>query len=89
MTTAMSDDLLLTLLWFVPLVGVVIVLFVPKPPSGRSSGLSLGVHARRRFVLTLVAYVEYVVLSSRASGTAGRAGRQQHAVTEPTATPDA
>ena len=39
----MSDDLLLSLLWFLPLVGAGIVLLIPKGARGVVKGLSLGI----------------------------------------------
>ncbi|MDR3636449.1 MAG: NADH-quinone oxidoreductase subunit M [Isosphaeraceae bacterium] len=61
----MSDDLLLTLLWLIPLAGALIVLFVPKQLEQAIKGVALGATALT-FLLTLVAFTQYVG-SARAS----------------------
>jgi NADH-quinone oxidoreductase subunit M len=55
----MSDDLLLTLLWLLPLAGALVVLLIPKQAEGLIKWTSLGFTAAT-FALTLVAYNEYV-----------------------------
>ncbi len=62
----MSDDLLLTLLWAIPLLGSVIVLFIPKRAELAIKGVSLGVTVLT-FALTLVAFSSYVSPSTGAS----------------------
>jgi NADH-quinone oxidoreductase subunit M len=62
----MSDDLLLTSLWSIPLLGAVIVLFLPKRAEQAIKGVSLGA-TLLTLALTLVAYAEYVSPHSNAS----------------------
>src|SRR6266478_2133914 len=62
----MSDDLLLSLLWFVPLLGAVLVLFVPKSAEQSIKGIALA-FTIATFVLTLVAFEAYVTPGSRPS----------------------
>ena len=50
----MSDDLLLTSLWLLPLLGAVLVLFMPKRAEPAIKGVSLAV-TLVTFLLTLVA----------------------------------
>ena len=69
----MSDDLLLTLLWLLPLVGAVIVLFIPKR-AGVGDQVGRARRSRsRRFVLTLIACGIYVGDDSSASAPLARA----------------
>src|SRR5262249_35289148 len=63
----MSDDLLLTLLWLLPLVGAVVVLFLPSRAETTIKGVSLGV-TLVTFALTLAAYGVYAAKGSRAAG---------------------
>ncbi len=56
----MSDELLLTLLWLLPLIGAAVVLALPERAAAMIKGLSLGVtivtlraHARGAFDLRL------------------------------------
>jgi len=62
----MSDDLLLSLLWFIPLAGAVTVLTMPS-----RTGLSIKVFSLAvtlvTFALTIVAYFAYVAPNARAS----------------------
>src|SRR3954471_23148077 len=70
----MSDDLLLSLLWFVPLAGCLIVLLIPKRAELAIKGFSLGV-TLATFALTLVALSTYVDPgSAAATPLAQRAG---------------
>ena len=62
----MSDDLLLSLLWFVPLAGCLIVLLIPKRAELAIKGFSLGV-TLVTFALTLVALAAYVAPDSAAA----------------------
>ncbi len=62
----MSDDLLLSLLWFVPLAGCLIVLLIPKRAELAIKGFSLGV-TLVTFALTLVALAAYVAPGSAAA----------------------
>jgi NADH-quinone oxidoreductase subunit M len=62
----MSDDLLLTLLWLLPLAGALVVLLIPRRAVDAVRWTSLGFTAAT-FVLTLVAYSEYVAEGSKAS----------------------
>ena len=62
----MSDDLLLSLLWFVPLAGCLIVLLIPKRAELAIKGFSLGV-TLVTFALTLVALSAYVAPGSAAA----------------------
>ena len=62
----MSDDLLLSLLWFVPLAGCLIVLLIPKRAELAIKGFSLGV-TLVTFALTLVAFSAYVAPGSAAA----------------------
>jgi len=73
----MSDDLLLSLLWLIPLAGAAVVLFIPPRAAATIKGLSLGVTIVT-FALTLVAYGIYAAPGSRASAPlADRASRNQ------------
>jgi NADH-quinone oxidoreductase subunit M len=70
----MSDDLLLSLLWFVPLAGCLIVLLIPKRAELAIKGFSLGV-TLVTFALTLVALRAYIAPGSAAAAPlAERAG---------------
>src|SRR5215213_928616 len=62
----MSDDLLLTLLWLLPLVGAIAVLFVPRRAESTIKGISLA-FTLATFALTLLAYGAYVRPGSGAS----------------------
>src|SRR3954453_10667988 len=62
----MSDDLLLSLLWFVPLAGCLIVLLIPKRAELAIKGFSLGV-TLVTFALTLMAFSTYVAPGSAAA----------------------
>jgi NADH-quinone oxidoreductase subunit M len=62
----MSDFLLLTLLWLVPLVGALVVLAVPKAAEQWIKVIALA-FTIATFVLTLMAYEEYVAPGSRPS----------------------
>src|SRR3954453_12816003 len=55
----MSDDLLLTLLWLLPLAGAALVLCLPKNWAGIIRWCALAITIAT-FVLTLVAYSTYV-----------------------------
>ena len=55
----MSDDLLLSLLWAVPLAGSLLVLLIPKRAEAAIKGVSLAIMLGL-FALTLVAYADYV-----------------------------
>jgi NADH-quinone oxidoreductase subunit M len=55
----MSDELLLTLLWLLPLIGAAVVLCLPKNAAWLIRWTSLGITIAT-FVLTLVAYSTYV-----------------------------
>jgi NADH-quinone oxidoreductase subunit M len=59
----MSDELLLTLLWLVPLFGAIGVLFIPKQAETAIKGLSLAVTIVT-FALTLAALSNYVAPDS-------------------------
>jgi NADH-quinone oxidoreductase subunit M len=61
----MSDDLLLTLLWLLPLVGAVLVLFAPKGTESLVRGFSLGV-TLVTLVLSIAAYRSYTSETSLA-----------------------
>ncbi|MCA1684706.1 MAG: NADH-quinone oxidoreductase subunit M, partial [Planctomycetia bacterium] len=62
----MSDDTLLTLLWFLPLAGAVAVLFIPSRTGQSIKVFSLTVTVLT-FLLTMLAYREYVAPDSQAS----------------------
>ncbi|SIO65617.1 NADH dehydrogenase subunit M [Singulisphaera sp. GP187] len=62
----MSDDLLLTLLWLLPLLGAIGVLFLPKRAETAIKGTALAITIAT-FALTLVAYSAYVQPGSNAS----------------------
>ncbi len=62
----MRDDLLLSLLWGLPLIGALIVLLVPKRVESAIKGVALA-FTLTTFALTLVAYSAYVEPSSNAS----------------------
>ena len=62
----MSDDLLLTLLWFLPLLGAGIVLFMPNRAGSLIKWFSLGITVAT-LVLSIVAYRWYVESNSPAS----------------------
>jgi len=62
----MSDELLLTLLWLLPLLGAIGVLFLPKQAETAIKGTALAVTVAT-FLLTLVAYSAYVRPGSNAS----------------------
>src|SRR5262245_12030443 len=62
----MSDDLLLTLLWLLPLLGAIGVLFIPKQAETAIKGTALAI-TLATFALTLVAYSAYVQPGSNAS----------------------
>ncbi|MDX2037901.1 MAG: NADH-quinone oxidoreductase subunit M [Isosphaeraceae bacterium] len=55
----MSDDLLLSLLWFLPFVGAMVVLLLPKESDKAIKGVSLGI-TLATFVLAILAYRTYV-----------------------------
>lgn len=61
----MSDDLLLSLLWIVPMAGALIVLLIPRRAEQAIKGVSLGV-TLVTFALTLVAYGAFVAPGSHA-----------------------
>ena len=63
----MSDDLLLSMLWFLPLIGAMIVLLLPKRLDTAIKGVSLGI-TLATFVLAILAYRTYVS-SDKASAT--------------------
>ena len=71
----MSDDLLLSLLWFVPLAGCLIVLLIPKRAELAIKGFSLGV-TLVTFALTLVALSAYVAPGSAAATPLARTRRE-------------
>jgi len=62
----MRDDLLLTLLWFLPLAGTLVVLLIPKRAETAIKGTALTV-TLITFALTLLAYTWYVDPASNAS----------------------
>ncbi len=62
----MSDDLLLTLLWLLPALGALFVLFIPRRAETAIKGVSLAV-TLVTFALTLMAYSTYVAPDERAS----------------------
>jgi NADH-quinone oxidoreductase subunit M len=62
----MSDDLLLTLLWLLPLLGAIGVLLIPKQAETAIKGTALAITIAT-FALTLVAYGAYVQPGSNAS----------------------
>ena len=62
----MSDDLLLTLLWLLPLAGSLLVLFLPKRAETAIKGVSLAVTVVT-MVLTIVAYTIYTAPGSNAA----------------------
>ena len=59
----MSDELLLTLLWLIPLLGSVLVLLLPKQASPAVRGIALGVTVLT-FALSIYAFSVYVGGSS-------------------------
>ena len=61
----MSDAVLLTLLWFLPLVGALVVLLIPKGAASAIRGTALG-FTLATFLLTLVAYQRYTAEGSPA-----------------------
>lgn len=73
----MSDELLLTLLWFTPLAGALTVLFMPSRTGYSIKVFSLGI-TLATFGLTIWAYAIYVTPGGRASAPlAERAAAQQ------------
>ena len=73
----MSDELLLTLLWFTPLAGALTVLFMPSRTGYSIKVFSLGITIAT-FALTIWAYTIYVTPGGRASAPlAERAAEQQ------------
>jgi NADH-quinone oxidoreductase subunit M len=62
----MSDDLLLTLLWLLPALGALLVVFLPRQAEAAIKGVSLAVTVLT-FLLTLMAYFTYVAPDERAS----------------------
>ena len=64
----MSDDVLLTLLWFLPLVGALAVLLIPRGAVTAIRGTALGFTVVT-FLLTLLAYQQYVKEGSPAWAT--------------------
>jgi NADH-quinone oxidoreductase subunit M len=64
----MSDDLLLSLLWFLPLAGAGIVLFLPKRLDAAIKWFSLGI-TLATLLLTLVAYGKYTGGDGRAAAS--------------------
>ena len=62
----MSDVLLLSLLWVVPLVGAIVVLFMPKGATTAIRFTALGV-TMATFLLSIVAFVGYVAKDSKAA----------------------
>ena len=76
----MSDDLLLTLLWLIPLAGAVIVLLIPKGAPGLVKWFSLAVTSVT-LLLTIVAYHSYTQANSAAS--ASLQDRARNNVVEP------
>jgi len=62
----MSDDLLLTLLWLLPLLGALGVLLIPKQAETAIKGTALAITIAT-FALTLAAYNTYVQSGSNAS----------------------
>jgi NADH-quinone oxidoreductase subunit M len=70
----MRDDLLLTLLWLVPLLGAFVVLIIPKTAEGAIKGVSVAVTVLT-FLLTLVAYGEYVGDASAATASLAERAR--------------
>jgi NADH-quinone oxidoreductase subunit M len=62
----MSDDLLLTLLWLLPALGALFVVFLPRRAESAIKGVSLAVTVVT-FVLTMIAYSTYVGADGRAS----------------------
>lgn len=61
----MSDELLLTLLWLIPLLGSILVLFLPKQAGPAIRGVALGITIVT-FVLTIYAFSVFVGSDSRA-----------------------
>ncbi|MFO0907263.1 MAG: NADH-quinone oxidoreductase subunit M [Isosphaeraceae bacterium] len=62
----MSDDLLLSLLWFLPLVGALVVLLLPKGSATAIRGTALG-FTIATFLLTIMAYERYQAEGSAAA----------------------
>ena len=62
----MPDDLLLTLLWLLPALGALLVVFLPRQAETAIKGVSLAVTVLT-FLLTLMAYFTYVAPDERAS----------------------
>jgi NADH-quinone oxidoreductase subunit M len=62
----MSDDLLLTLLWLLPALGALLVVFLPRHAETAIKGVSLTVTVLT-FLVTLMAYSTYVAPDERAS----------------------
>jgi NADH-quinone oxidoreductase subunit M len=78
----MSDNLLLTGLWLVPMLGALIVLLIPNRAEQAIKGFSLAV-TLVTFVLTIVAFVAYVAPGSHASAPLRE--RVEHNVVEASA----
>src|SRR4051794_496194 len=70
----MSDDLLLTLLWLVPLLGAIGVLLIPKQAETAIKGVSLA-FTLATFALTLVAFATYQSNTNASEPLALRAQR--------------
>jgi NADH-quinone oxidoreductase subunit M len=62
----MSDDLLLTLLWLLPALGALLVVFIPRHAETAIKGVSLTVTVLT-FLVSLMAYSAYVAPDERAS----------------------
>jgi NADH-quinone oxidoreductase subunit M len=68
----MSDSLLLSLLWFLPLVGAFVVLLIPKGAVTAVRGTAMGFTVAT-FLLTLLSYQRYVADGPAAAPLAARA----------------
>lgn len=78
----MSDELLLSLLWLLPLAGAAVVLLIPKQAVTAIRGTALGFTAVT-FVLTLLAYQQYVTDGSAASAPLSARAAQNKLVGTP------
>ncbi len=66
--TAMSDDLLLSLLWFLPMAGAALVLLLPKGAGSAIKGTALAITVAT-LALSVFAYTEYTKVEAPAAAT--------------------
>jgi NADH-quinone oxidoreductase subunit M len=84
----MSDNLLLTLLWLLPLLGALLVLFLPKGAETAIKGVSLAI-SLATFGLTLAALAVYTAEGSHASAPLAIRAANNKLTSSPAEGPDA